>query len=138
RPYTSIHDNCHVGMSEVKNSIIFSDSSIPHFNYIGDSIICEHVNLGAGTKISNLRFDNKSINMNIDNKLISSGRRKLGAILGPYCQTGINASLMCGKTVAEYSIIGAHTLVNEDVPANTLLYQDSEGKLILKPNPFYK
>ncbi|MFX0031410.1 MAG: bifunctional sugar-1-phosphate nucleotidylyltransferase/acetyltransferase [Candidatus Hodarchaeota archaeon] len=138
RPYTSIQDNCHVGMSEIKNSIIFSESSIPHFNYIGDSIICEHVNLGAGTKISNLRFDNKSIAMNIDNKMINSERRKMGAIIGPYCQTGINASIMCGKKVAEYSVIGAHTLVNEDIPANTLFYQNSKGELIKKPNTFFK
>jgi len=91
RPYTYIGNNCHIGMSEVKNSLIFSNTSIPHFNYIGDSIICENVNLGAGTKISNLRFDNKSISMIIKEKSINSGRRKLGAIIGPNTQTGINS-----------------------------------------------
>ena len=61
RPYSFIADNCHIGMSEIKNSIIFSYSAVPHFNYIGDSIICENVNLGAGTKVANLRFDDKSV-----------------------------------------------------------------------------
>ena len=127
RPFTSIGNYCHIGMSEIKNSLIFSNTSIPHFNYIGDSIICENVNLGAGTKISNLRFDNNNIEMKINEKLINSGRRKLGAIIGPNSQTGINSSVMCGKKIGEGSVIGAHTMVNEDIPANTLYYQDKNG-----------
>ena len=136
RPYTSINDNCHIGMSEIKNSIIFSNSAIPHFNYIGDSIICEDVNLGAGTKISNLRFDSQNVKMNINGSLIDSGLRKLGAIIGPNSQTGINASIMCGKIVGNNSVIGAHTIVNENIPPNTLYYQESDGKNVKKPNPF--
>ncbi|MFW9866015.1 MAG: bifunctional sugar-1-phosphate nucleotidylyltransferase/acetyltransferase [Candidatus Thorarchaeota archaeon] len=132
RPYSSINNNCHIGMSEIKNSMIFSNSAVPHFNYVGDSIICENINLGAGTKLSNLRFDNQSINMSINGKMVDSGRRKLGAILGPNSQTGINASIMCGKKIGENSIIGAHTLVNEDVPPNTLYYQDKNGKIVKK------
>ncbi|MFW9826109.1 MAG: bifunctional sugar-1-phosphate nucleotidylyltransferase/acetyltransferase [Candidatus Thorarchaeota archaeon] len=137
RPYTSIENNCHIGMSEVKNSLIFSNTAIPHFNYIGDSIIAENVNLGAGTKLSNLRFDNGTVKMTINEKIVDSGRRKLGAIIGPNSQTGINTSIMCGKKVGENSIIGAHTLVNEDVPPNTLYYQDSNGNIIKKANPYY-
>ena len=136
RPYTFIGNHCHVGMSEIKNSMIFSNTNIPHFNYVGDSIICEKVNLGAGTKTSNLRFDNKNVKMNIKGKLIDSGRRKLGVIIGPNVQTGINASIMCGKIIGENSIIGAHTMINEDIPPNMLYYTDMEGKLVKKPNPF--
>jgi bifunctional UDP-N-acetylglucosamine pyrophosphorylase/glucosamine-1-phosphate N-acetyltransferase len=127
RPFTSIGNDCRIGMSEIKNSLIFSNTAIPHFNYIGDSIICENVNLGAGTKISNLRFDNGNVKMNINEKLINSGRRKFGAIIGPSAQTGINSSIMCGKKIGEGSIIGAHTMVNEDIPANTLYYYDKNG-----------
>lgn len=136
RPYSFISDNCHIGMSEIKNSIIFSNSNVPHFNYIGDSIICEGVNLGAGTKTSNLRFDGKDIKMEINGKLIDSKRRKLGIIFGPNSQTGINASIMCGKKIGENSIIGAHTFIDKDVPPNSLYYQDSNGKLIKKDNSF--
>jgi len=132
RPYTYIGNNCHIGMSEVKNSLVFSNATIPHFNYIGDSIICENVNLGAGTKISNLRFDNKNISMNIKEESINSGRRKLGAIIGANSQTGINSSIMCGKKIGRDSIIGAHTLVNEDIPSYTIYYQDKNG-IIKKP-----
>ncbi len=137
RPHTSVGDNCHIGISEVKNSIIFSNSNVPHFNYVGDSIICENVNLGAGTKTSNLRFDNKSVWVKIKGERIDSGRRKLGAIIGPNVQTGINANIMCGKKIGENSVIGAQTLVTEDVPPNTLYYQDSYEGIKKKSNPFY-
>ncbi|MFW9824147.1 MAG: bifunctional sugar-1-phosphate nucleotidylyltransferase/acetyltransferase [Candidatus Thorarchaeota archaeon] len=137
RPYSSIGDNCHIGMSEIKNSIIFSNSSAPHFNYVGDSIICEGVNLGAGSKTSNLRFDNKSVWMNIKGTRLNSERRKLGSIIGPNVQTGINSSIMCGKIIGENSVIGAHTLVNEDVPPNTLYYSDPIKGLIKEKNKFY-
>ncbi len=133
RPYSFIGDNCHIGMSEIKNSMVLSDSAVPHFNYVGDSIICEHVNLGAGSKVANLRFDNKSVMVKIKGNLVDSKRRKLGAIIGPYCKTGINTSIMCGKIVGEKSWIGAHTLVMEDVPPNTLYYFDPlKGTIINK------
>ncbi|MFX1456901.1 MAG: glucose-1-phosphate thymidylyltransferase, partial [Promethearchaeota archaeon] len=111
--------------------------SAPHFNYVGDSIICEGVNLGAGSKTSNLRFDNKSVWVNIKGTRIDSERRKLGSIIGPNVQTGINASIMCGKIVGENSVIGAHTLVNEDVPPNTLYYSDPIKGLTIEKNKFY-
>lgn len=136
RPYTSIENNCHIGMCEVKNSMIFSNTSIPHFNYVGDSIICENVNLGAGTILSNLRFDKKSIKMKIEGKLLDTGRKKLGAIIGPNSQTGINASIMCGKKIGENSIVAANLLVNEDIPPNTLYFQDQYGNIKKKDNPF--
>ncbi len=137
RPYTSVGNNCHIGISEVKNSLIFSKSNVPHFNYVGDSIICENVNLGAGSKTSNLRFDNKCVKVTIEGKLINSGRRKLGAFIGPNVQTGINASIMCGKKIGENSVIGAHTLVVEDVSPNTLYYHDPFEDIKKKDNPFY-
>jgi bifunctional UDP-N-acetylglucosamine pyrophosphorylase/glucosamine-1-phosphate N-acetyltransferase len=137
RPYSSIGNNCHIGLSEIKNSIIFSNSKVPHFNYVGDSILCENVNLGAGSKISNLRFDNKSVWVTIKGKRIDSNRRKLGSIIGPNVQTGINASIMCGKIIGENSVIGAHTLVMEDVPPNTLYYYDPFEGIKKKNNVFF-
>ncbi|TFG23302.1 MAG: glucose-1-phosphate thymidylyltransferase [Promethearchaeota archaeon] len=129
---TTIGNNCHVGNSEIKNSIIFSNSNVPHFNYIGDSIICENVNLGAGTKVANLRLDEKNVKMNIKGQLIDSGIKKLGMIIGPNVKTGINASIMTGKKIGENSIIGAQTLVAEDIPPYTLYYQDPNKGIIRK------
>lgn len=132
RPYTFIANDCHIGMSEIKNSIILSNSSIPHFNYVGDSIICENVNLGAGTKIANLRFDDKSVKVKIMDQLVDSRRKKLGSIIGPNVKTGINVSIMTGKIIYENSRIGAHTIVREDIPPNTLYYHDPNKGIIKK------
>jgi bifunctional UDP-N-acetylglucosamine pyrophosphorylase/glucosamine-1-phosphate N-acetyltransferase len=135
RPYSSINDGCYIGMSEINNSIILSNSTISSSNFVGDSIICENVNLGAGTKISNLPFDNKTVKMNINGVKIDSGLRKLGAIIGPKSQTGINTRIMSGKIIGNNSIIGAHTIVNENVPPNIVYYQESGGEILKKPNP---
>ncbi|MCP4760334.1 MAG: glucose-1-phosphate thymidylyltransferase, partial [archaeon] len=132
RPYTSISNNCRIGISEVKNSIIFSNTNVPHFNYIGDSIICEHVNLGAGTKVANLRFDDGNVQVMIKGKLIDSKRRKLGTIIGPNVKTGINTSIMSGKIIGEGAIVGAHTLVMEDVAPNMLYYHDPNLGIVKK------
>ncbi|MGV9172645.1 MAG: bifunctional sugar-1-phosphate nucleotidylyltransferase/acetyltransferase [Promethearchaeia archaeon] len=130
RPNTCIADGCHIGMSEVKNSLILSSTAVPHFNYVGDSILCERINLGAGTKIANLRFDDESVHVTVKGRKTDSLRRKLGAIIGPNVKTGINVSIMCGKKIGQNSHIGAHTLVNEDVPSNHLYYEDPEQGLV--------
>ena len=109
RPYTSIGDGCHIGSAvEVKNSIIMRGSKIPHHNYIGDSIIGEDCNLGAGTKIANLRLDKKDIWVaNIDTK-----RRKLGAIIGDGVETGINACINVGSMIGNNTHIGAGAIAS--------------------------
>ncbi len=132
RPYTFIANDCHIGMSEIKNSIILSNTAIPHFNYVGDSIICENVNLGAGTKVANLRLDEKSVKVSIKGQLVDSRRRKLGTVIGPNVKTGINVSIMTGKIISENSRIGAHTIVSEDIPPNTLYYHDPNKGIIKK------
>ncbi len=109
RPSTAIGDNCHIGSAvEVKNSIIMRGSKIPHHNYVGDSIIGEECNLGAGTKIANLRLDKGNIVAGgIDTK-----RRKLGAIIGDGVQTGINSSINIGSLIGDHSFIGPGATVS--------------------------
>jgi len=103
RPSTSIGDNCHIGAAvEVKNSIIMKGSKIPHHNYVGDSIIGEGCNFGAGTKIANLKLGKDNIVVaGIDTK-----RRKLGAIIGDRVETGINASINVGCMIGNDTCIG--------------------------------
>jgi len=116
RPYTSIGDNCHVGNAcEVKNSIIMSNSNVPHQNYVGDSIIGSNCNLGAGTKIANLRLDKRNIKVTINGKKIDTGRRKLGVIMGDNVQTGINAMLNVGTTVGNNVFIGPGAIANSEI-----------------------
>ncbi len=93
----------HIANSEIKNSIILKGSKIPHFSYVGDSLIGKDVNLGAGTKIANLRHDGGNIKVSVDGKKVDSGRRKLGALIGNNCKLGINTSVNCGKIIASNS-----------------------------------
>lgn len=106
RPYTVIGDNCHIGnSSEIKASIIMNGSKVPHFNYVGDSVIGENCNLGAGTKVANLRLDEKNIRVVVKDKIVDTGRRKLGVIMGDYVHTGINVSIDVGTMIGSYAAI---------------------------------
>ena len=119
RPSTSIGDNCHIGSAvEVKNSIIMRDSKIPHHNYVGDSIIGEGCNLGAGTKIANLRLDKGEIKA----MGINTGRYKLGAILGDGVQTGINACIDVGSLIGNDTYIGAGAVASGVIAPNSRIF----------------
>lgn len=129
RPYTSIGDNCHIGNAvEVKNSIIMDNSNAPHLNYVGDSIIGENCNLGAGTITANLRHDRGSIKVEIKGKLEDSGRHKLGAIIGHGVKTGINVSIYPGRKIGSGSLIGPGVVVTKNIPPQTtvILRQELE------------
>jgi len=109
RPSTAIGDGCHIGGAvEVKNSIIMNGSKIPHHNYVGDSVIGEGCNLGAGTKIANLRLDDKEIWV----AGMNTKRRKLGAIIGDRVETGINASINVGTVIGNNTHIGPGAVIS--------------------------
>ncbi len=117
RPYTVICSSSKIGFSvEVKASLIMENVHANHLAYIGDSIVCEGVNLGAGTITANLRFDDKPVKMNIRGKRVSTGRRKFGSVIGGYVKTGVNVSIMPGVKIGSYSWIYPGVVVWEDVP----------------------
>ena len=114
RPFTSIGDNCRVGgASEIKNSIVFNNSNIPHHNYVGDSVIGSGCNLGSGTKIANLRLDKKEISVFSNGKKINTGRRKLGVIMGDNVQTGINSMIDTGSIIGNNVFVGPGAIVKD-------------------------
>ncbi|WP_297438815.1 bifunctional sugar-1-phosphate nucleotidylyltransferase/acetyltransferase [Thermococcus sp.] len=127
RPYTSIGDNCHVGNAvEVKNSIIMDGSNAPHLNYVGDSIVGENTNLGAGTITANLRHDRGNIRVEVKGRLEDSGRHKLGAIIGHGVKVGINVTIYPGRKIGSGSFIGPGVIVDENVPSGTLVVVKQE------------
>jgi len=105
REFAFIGNNCHVGRTEVKGSVILNSSKASHFSYIGDSVIGEKVNFGAGCKIANLRFDDANVKVSINGEKIDSGRRKLGALVMHGTKTGINSVISCGKIVGKNCVI---------------------------------
>lgn len=123
RPYTSIGDNCHIGACvEIKNSIIMSNTNVPHLNYVGDSVIGENCNLGAGTKIANLRLDEKEIYTTIKGRKISTGRRKFGAIIGDNVKTGINVSINVGAIIGNNVFIAPSAKVEGYIEPNSRVF----------------
>ncbi|HHY93514.1 MAG TPA: glucose-1-phosphate thymidylyltransferase [Firmicutes bacterium] len=77
--------------TEVKNSILLAGAKAPHFNYVGDSLLGPGVNLGAGTKLGNVRLDEGEVYVCWQGNRLPSGLRKLGAILGDGCSLGCNS-----------------------------------------------
>ena len=92
RGYCLAGQRCVLGhATEIKNAIFLNDAKAGHFAYLGDSILGNDVNLGAGTKFANLRFIKGNIHIRYQGQLFDTGRRKFGAILGDNCQTGCNS-----------------------------------------------
>lgn len=97
RPNTAIGDGCKVGNAvEVKASVLMAGTHVGHLSYVGDSVLGERVNFGAGTKVANLRHDGKTIKVEFKGERVDTKRRKMGVIVGDDVHTGINTSLNVG------------------------------------------
>jgi UDP-N-acetylglucosamine diphosphorylase / glucose-1-phosphate thymidylyltransferase / UDP-N-acetylgalactosamine diphosphorylase / glucosamine-1-phosphate N-acetyltransferase / galactosamine-1-phosphate N-acetyltransferase len=100
RPSTAIGNHARVGNAvEIKNTIVMEGTHVGHLSYVGDSIIGRRCNFGAGTKVANLRHDGKNIKVRMKGKILDSGRRKLGVIMGDDVHTGINTSINVGVMI---------------------------------------
>lgn len=118
-----IGDNVVIGNSvELKNSIIFDGCQIPHFNYVGDSILGYKAHLGAGVIISNLKSNKSDVYIKTNNSSITSGLRKCGAFLGDFVEVGCN------------SVLNPGTLVGR----NSIIYPLSNIRGVIKENVIYK
>ena len=96
RGATSIGDDCHIGhCTELKNSIVMAGTKIPHFNYVGDSVIGSGCNFGAGTKIANLRHDHAPVRVGGKD----TRHTKFGAVIGDNVRFGINCSVNVGSVI---------------------------------------
>jgi NDP-sugar pyrophosphorylase family protein len=92
RGHCLVGDRCVLGhTTEMKHSAMLDDAKAGHFAYIGDSILGNRSNLGAGTKLANLKITGTPVGIRIDNKVHDTGLRKLGAIIGDYTETGCNS-----------------------------------------------
>jgi UDP-N-acetylglucosamine diphosphorylase / glucose-1-phosphate thymidylyltransferase / UDP-N-acetylgalactosamine diphosphorylase / glucosamine-1-phosphate N-acetyltransferase / galactosamine-1-phosphate N-acetyltransferase len=100
RPSTCIGNDVRVGNAvEIKNSAIMNGTKIGHLSYVGDSVIGQNCNFGAGTICSNLRHDKANIKSFIKGKRVDSGRHKLGAIMGDNVMTGIHTTIYTGTVI---------------------------------------
>ncbi len=116
-----IGKNCVIGNStELKNCVLLNYVQVPHYNYVGDSVLGNHAHLGAGVICSNLKSDGKNVVIR-DEKNYETNLRKLGAILGDYADVGCNCVLNPG------TIIGKGTRV---YPLTSLRGVYDENKIV--------
>lgn len=117
-----IGKNCVFGNScEIKNSIIFDNSQVPHFNYIGDSILGAYSHMAAGSITSNLKIDKKGIVIKNKNQKIETNMRKVGAFLGDYAEVGCNCVLNPGTFIGPHTIVYPLTSVRGVIPSNSIV-----------------
>ena len=90
---------------EIKNVIIFDEAEIPHFSYVGDSILGHKAHLGAGVKISNVRLDKKRVRAHYESNTIDTGMPKLGALIGDRAEIGCNSVINPGTVIARGAVV---------------------------------
>ncbi|NLJ81016.1 MAG: UDP-N-acetylglucosamine pyrophosphorylase [Firmicutes bacterium] len=123
RPNAYLRSNVLVGRgvvignaTEIKQSILFDEVKAPHFNYVGDSVLGYGVHLGAGVILSNLKSTKSSVKIALGDKIIETGMRKLGAILGDHVEVGCNAVLNPGTIIGRGSLVYPLSSVRGFVP----------------------
>lgn len=123
RDHVIVGDGCVIGNScELKNAFLFNHCQVPHFNYVGDSILGFKAHLGAGVKISNLKVLPGNIQVRHGAQHWDTGLRKFGALVGDHAQAGCNAVLNPG------SILGRHAVVYPNVSWRGFLPPNSAAK----------
>lgn len=132
REHVLVGDNCVIGnSSEVKNAILFNGSQVPHFNYVGDSVLGYKAHLGAGVKISNYKLfgDNISIQLE-DGNPHDTGLRKFGALLGDHCEIGCNAVLSPGSIIGRESVIYPNISWRGILPDKMIVKGESRDQIV--------
>ena len=116
-----VGDNCVVGNSvEIKNAILFDNVQVPHYNYVGDSILGHYAHMGAGSVTSNVKSDRTNVVIKAADTQIPTGRKKVGALLGDHVEVGCNSVLNPGTVIGRGSSIYPLSCVRGVVPAGSI------------------
>lgn len=119
--------NCVVGNStELKNVVLFNTVQVPHYNYVGDSILGTHSHMGAGSITSNVKSDKTLVVVKNDGEEIETGLKKFGAMIGDYVEVGCNSVLNPGTVIGRNTNIYPLSPVRGVVPENSI-YKSAEN-----------
>ena len=126
-----VGNGCVVGNSvELKNVIIFDDVQVPHYNYVGDSILGYHSHMGAGSITSNVKADKTNVVIKLETDSIETGLKKVGAFLGDYAEIGCNSVLNPGTVIGRHSNVYPLSMVRGVVQANSIYKK--KGEIVAK------
>ncbi len=112
--------------TELKNVIIFNSVQVPHYNYVGDSILGHKSHMGAGSITSNVKSDKTLVVVKDKNEKIKTGLKKFGAMLGDHVEVGCNSVLNPGTVIGRCSNIYPLSMVRGVVPANSIYKNKNE------------
>ena len=116
-----VGENCVVGNSvELKNAILFDNVQVPHYNYVGDSILGYKSHMGAGSLTSNVKSDKTLVVVKSAEEQIPTGLKKFGAMLGDHVEVGCNSVLNPGTVIGPNTNIYPTSCVRGVVPANSI------------------
>ena len=116
-----VGENCVVGNSvELKNVILFDNVQVPHYNYVGDSILGYRSHMGAGSVTSNVKSDKTLVVIKSAEEQIPTGIKKVGAMLGDFVEVGCNSVLNPGTVIGRNSNVYPTSCVRGVVPANSI------------------
>jgi NDP-sugar pyrophosphorylase family protein len=133
REHVIVGDGCVVGNScELKNALLFNDCQVPHFNYVGDSILGHHAHVGAGVVLSNHKAFPGNVTVEVDGVPRETGLRKFGALLGDDCDIGCNAVLNPGSIIGRGAVIYPNVNWRGHLPANTIAKNKAEIDVVVR------
>ena len=116
-----VGDNCVVGNStELKNVILFDNVQVPHYNYVGDSILGYKSHMGAGSITSNVKSDKTLVVLKDGQQELPTNRKKVGAVLGDYVEVGCNSVLNPGTVIGRHSNVYPTSCVRGEIPADSI------------------
>jgi NDP-sugar pyrophosphorylase family protein len=126
-----VGENCVLGNAcEFKNCLLMDNVAVPHFNYVGDSVLGNHAHLGAGVICSNLRLDQQPILVKIEDRTFETGLRKFGAILGDNAEVGCNAVLNPGSVLGRRALVTPAIAFTGYLPTATIAHARPAIKFI--------
>lgn len=116
-----VGENCVVGNSvELKNVILFDNVQVPHYNYVGDSILGYKSHMGAGSLTSNVKSDKTPVVVKSKDEQIATGLKKFGAMVGDFVEVGCNSVLNPGTVIGPHSNVYPTSCVRGVVPENSI------------------
>lgn len=112
--------------TELKNVVIFNSVQVPHYNYVGDSVLGYKSHMGAGSITSNVKSDKTLVSVKSKNEEIKTGLKKFGAMLGDYVEVGCNSVLNPGTVIGRHTNVYPLSMVRGVVPANSIYKNKNE------------
>lgn len=126
-----IGGNCVIGNAcEFKNCLLLDGAQVPHFNYVGDSILGNGAHLGAGVILANLRLDQANVPVRLPTGTVDSGLRKFGAIFGDHAEAGCNAVIQPGTILGRKSVVMPCMAYGGYLEPGKMVYGKTETRII--------